>query len=412
MGVVKPFLLFTLLLLAASCARDSVRNRVQPEKIEPWRISPANAKASEPAVATGVDGEVYLTYVEHGTEGSNVFLQPLDSLGKAKGERVRVNDELNTAKTWGGDPPTLAVGKDGTIHVGWTKKYPDPKARGTQLMLSVSRDGGRSFEPAVKVNDDSELASHGMHSIAVGQDGRIIMAWLDERNVGKDPHKSTPMPAAHHEEVEPNSEVFTAVSIDGGKTFSPNKKIAGEVCPCCKTSLLIDEGGTVYASWRQVLEGDHRHMAVASSTDGGVTFSPGVVVSNDQWQLSACPVSGAALTSTGPDQLEVTWYTAGSAGVAGLYSARSTDRGRSFSERRLVSGTAAAGTPVVNPTYVLFNSQNGSLTARPFKPDTPIPVEIPEAAAPTAAILKDHTVVAFVRTNNGSASVWASVLPN
>jgi hypothetical protein len=376
---------------------------------EPWLVSRSDEKSSEPAVAAGPDGEVFLAYVRHEPQGGDVFVQALDHNGRPKGDRVRVTDVPSAAKTWKGDPPALVVGRNGNIYVGWTRKCSDPEARGTDLVLSVSRDGGRSFEPPVKVNDDSEPASHGMHSLAVDSEGRVVMAWLDERNVGKESQNPKTQPAPHHAEAEPNSEVFTAVSTDGGRTFSPNKKIAGDVCPCCKTSLLIDEGGTVYVSWRQVLEGDHRHMAVASSTDGGVTFSRGAVVSDDQWQLSACPVSGAALSSTGRDQLEVTWYTAGAAGVAGIYSAVSNDRGRTFGQRRLLSSAAAAGTPVVSPTYRAFNAIDNAIKIQDVRQTTE-GLSIPDAAVPATSTTNGRTLVAFVRTKGDSPSVWASLL--
>jgi hypothetical protein len=88
----------------------------------------------------------------------------------------------------------------------------------------------------------------------------------------------------------------------------------------------------VYVSWRQVLDGDHRHIAVASSSNGGESFSPRAIVSNDNWQIAACPVSGAAITAT-TSALNVVWYTAGAEGQAGYYTATSTDGGAKFGTR-------------------------------------------------------------------------------
>jgi hypothetical protein len=72
--------------------------------------------------------------------------------------------------------------------------------------------------------------------------------------------------------MESNRELFVAFSTDSGKTFSPNRKVAENACPCCKTALAVSADGTLYASWRQVLPGNFRHIAVANSTDGGVKF--------------------------------------------------------------------------------------------------------------------------------------------
>ena len=73
--------------------------------------------------------------------------------------------------------------------------------------------------------------------------------------------------------MESNRDLYLSHSTDGGKTFSLIAKVARKVCPCCKTALAVSADGTLYAGWRQVLPGNFRHIAVASSTDGGTTFS-------------------------------------------------------------------------------------------------------------------------------------------
>jgi hypothetical protein len=100
--------------------------------------------------------------------------------------------------------------------------------------------------------------------------------------------------------TESNRVAYFASSADGGRTFSRNVKLAGEVCPCCKTSLAVGEDGRVYAAWRQVMPGNFRHIAVASSGDGGETFNAPTVVSDDRWELRGCPVSGPALAAGDP----------------------------------------------------------------------------------------------------------------
>jgi hypothetical protein len=190
--------------------------------------------------------------------------------------------------------------------------------------------------------------------MAVGDDGRVYVAWLDERDIAKaqdgDAHAmgqmSGKMPMQHGEH---NREVFFSYSTDGGRTFSTNRRVAVEACPCCKTSLAVSRSGRVYVGWRQVLPGDFRHIAVASSVDGGETFNAPVVVSDDRWELRGCPVSGPALAAGDGDRLTVLWFTAGDAGTAGLYSSESSDGGRTFAPRRVVSEVGVRGTPQLLP---------------------------------------------------------------
>jgi hypothetical protein len=325
-------------------------------------VSPSGIDAAEPAIAAAADGTVYLLWVEHsGRNEADIMIRQYDSAGNPKSESVRVNPVAGQAKAWYGDPPNVKVGEDGAIYVGWTAKVEGSKGSATILYLSVSRDGGRSFSSPVKVNDDAAPASHGMHSLGVDNAGRVYFAWLDERYLNAQNQHAAEKPDSyktHHfektaffyqakpnENIEPNAELYFAVSHDGGKTFSPNKKLASDVCPCCKTSLLTASDGRIYISWRQVLEGDLRHIAVASSIDSGNSFSQPVIVSDDQWEISACPVSGAALTEGSNKTIKIAWFTAGKAGKQGIYWSESKDAGKTFSPRMLVSENSIGGTP-------------------------------------------------------------------
>jgi len=214
----------------------------------------------------------------------------------------------------------------------------------------------------------------------------------------------------HYEEIEPNSEVFYSFSDDGGETFAANKKIASESCPCCKTALLAASDGMVYISWRQVLKDDYRHIAVAHSNDGGKTFSEGTVVSDDKWQLFACPVAGAALASSAPQTLDVLWYTAGTAGPEGLYQARSADGGKSFGARTLIDDKASASTPVIlmirGKATALFTGADDQVFSRSLDEPTGNPLVVTDGTAPAAIISSGRTIVAIVRKATAKSEVW------
>jgi hypothetical protein len=343
-----------LLIVLAGCARQtelvSHGARASVPSVndgQPVRLSAADADGAEPTMAAGRDGSVYVAWVEHRPEQrADVMLARFDSTGQARGEVARVNAETGEATAWRGDPPTVAVAPDGSVYVGWTARVESSSGQADNLYLSASHDGGQTFAAAVKVNDDARPVVHGLHSLDVGADGRVYLAWLDERNV------SQPQPTAqaggHH--TEGNREVFMTSSTDGGRTFAPNVRVATDACPCCKTSLAAAPDGRLYVSWRQVLSDNYRHIAVASTTDGGRTFSPPVVVSDDRWQIAGCPVSGSALAGGADGTLRVLWFSAGDAGETGLYWAESRDGGRTFSQRQLFSNGQAYGTPVLLET--------------------------------------------------------------
>ncbi len=80
-------------------------------------------------------------------------------------------------------------------------------------------------------------------------------------------------------------------------------------------------------------------------TDAGNNFSTPVIVSDDQWEISACPVSGPAMAEDANKTLKIAWFTAGNAGKPGIYYSESKDEGKTFSPRMLISENAVGGTP-------------------------------------------------------------------
>ena len=407
------------------------------------RVSNAETDAAEPSIASDKDGNIFVVFVEHNPDKSaDIYLQKFDKSEKPFGEKVRVNPEPKTAKAWFGDAPTIIIGDKNDIYIGWTAKVDTEKTTATTLYLSVSRDGGKTFAAPVKVNDDSAPASHGMHSLAVGDDGKIFMAWLDERNIKTEaknfsgdeigePRKNVvtngfnfvkahhnsnqnssnkteetkPEKEMSHENAEPNSEVFFASSNDGGKTFSKNIKLSSEVCPCCKTNLAVDKNGKIYASWRQVVGDNFRHIAVATSENSGASFSKYTIVSDDQWQLNACPVSGSPIYSDATANPTMFWFTAGKSGKTGLYSAKSNDGGKTFQPRESVFEGTIKGTPKIfatekNDLGIVFESAEQIFKA---SSDGKI-LSIIDGEFPS--VTRNGVYAAFVREENKKRIVW------
>jgi hypothetical protein len=395
------------LLFVAGCARfaaDASRATFQPKQ-----ISAAEVDAAEPVTANAADGSFYVAWVNHNANSqSDVMLARFDSEGAAMSSPVMVNQQAGVATAWRGDPPSIVV-RDKSLYVLWTARVESDGRKGTDLYLSVSHDAGQSFASAVKVNDDKLPGAHGMHSLAVATDGKIYVAWLDERNI------RTPMPSKHAggHHMESNRELFVAHSSDGGKTFSANKKVADNVCPCCKTALAISADGTLYASWRQVLPGNFRHIAVASSTDGGAQFSSPVIVSDDKWMLQGCPVSGPSLSTDAQGNLKVVWYAAGEGDAPGLYFAETRDKGRTFSPRSLLVQETVKGTPALagadNRAVAIWQGSVGQQPETKMRELGGAGAAVSVAAnaeLPSGVLIKDKVFVAYIAKVGEKRSVW------
>jgi hypothetical protein len=81
--------------------------------------------------------------------------------------------------------------------------------------------------------------------------------------------------------------------------------------------------------WRNVFGGTVRDHAIATFADR-MTVRPVHRVSVDDWAIDACPHHGPSLAVAPDGAYHVAWFTEGKA-RQGLFYARSTDGGRSFS---------------------------------------------------------------------------------
>ena len=243
-----------------------------------------------------------------------------------------------------------------------------------------------------------------MHALAVAADGRIYAAWLDERNV----HVPKPSTKGEGHHMESNRDVYLAYSTDSGRSFSANKKVASDACPCCKTALTVSLDGTLYAGWRQVLPGSFRHIAVAGSTDGGKNFSTPVIVSDDHWVLQGCPVSGPSLSvDRASGNLKVVWYAAGEGAAPGVYFAESKDRGHTFTPRQLLSQETVRGTPVVTGAVALWQTSETAETKMHSLGNAGSALSVAaNAELPAGTYVNDKLFVAYIGKEKEKRSIW------
>lgn len=399
-------IIVTLLLVSAGCkhlaSRGATVDNSGPPR--PVQISAPGIDAAEPAIAPARDGAFYVAWVNHDAKQADVMLARFNDAGELQSSAVRVNRQQGAATAWRGDQPSVAVAPDGAVHVLWTARVEAGEQHGTDVYLSSSTDRGQSFTTEVKVNDDKVPGAHGMHSLAVAGDGRIYAAWLDERNV----HTPKPSTKGEGHHMESNRDVYLAYSTDGGRSFSANKKVASEACPCCKTALTVSPDGTLYAGWRQVLPGSFRHIAVAGSNDGGKNFSTPVIVSDDRWVLQGCPVSGPSLSvDRASGNLKVVWYAAGEGTAAGVYFAESKDKGQSFTPRQLLSQETVRGTPALAGPVALWQTSETAETKMRSVSNAGSALSVAaNAELPAGTYVNDRLFVAYIGTEKEKRSIW------
>ncbi len=247
----------------------------------------------DPYVTSDNKGGFYLAYIEKTGAGSNLMLRHTAD-GKSYSAPVRINDRPGDAVVRNENPPKLAIGRKGEIYASWANE------RGKYLgniRFARSADGGKTFSKAIDLNSDASAppAGHAFQSLVVDTHGRIYAAWIDERN---------------KKASDRGEEIWISSSDDGGRTFSPNRKILGNVCECCRIAMVVDSQGSLYVSYRSVAPVDpmYRDIVVARSDDGGKTFAP-KAVSSDGWDVHACPIAGATMAIDAAGHITVAWFS-------------------------------------------------------------------------------------------------------
>ena len=261
----------------------------------------------------------YLAYIERVNSASNVMLRH-SSDGVNFSAPVRVNDLAGDATVRNENPPKVALGAQGEVYVCWASERGKWKGN---IRFARSTDGGKTFSPTLTVNSDGagEPAGHAFQSIAVDKQGRVYVAWIDERDKRKE---------------DRGAEIWLSVSADRGKSFSRDHRILTDVCECCRTNLQIDAAGNLYLSYRVVPRSGpmYRDIIIARSRDGGKTFAR-TAVSEDRWEINGCPVAGPSFSLNSRGAITVVWFMGGGE-RPGLYYATSTDNGKTFTPRSLL----------------------------------------------------------------------------
>jgi hypothetical protein len=205
---------------------------------------------AEPAV--GSDGTLYVAWIDFGTaniarlkvssstnDGSS-FSTPVVAATSAVNPFVPSNYDIPAQPTRGiGAAPSLAIDRTGGAHNGRLYlTYTDAAAgnhNDTNVMLTHSDDGGRTWSTPVKVNDDATTNSQFFSWVAVDPtNGSVNLAWYDARN---DPNNQ-------------KVDVYFTRSTDGGVTFAPNTQV---------TDVQSDESNTATDNANQY--GDYMGLA-------------------------------------------------------------------------------------------------------------------------------------------------------
>ncbi len=238
-----------------------------------------------------------------------VYVDFSNDRGATFSDPVAVNSTPQRIKAQPEDRPALAIDPTGRVFVIYFADGPQPWT----TYFTVSSDGGKQFSPPAPVSDHADTAKHYQDLLAVGPRGQIYIFWHDERD------------KAATGEVS----LFYTLSNEPISGQIPNHKAVDSVCDCCRTALDFDASGAPVLFKRMVYPGSVRDHGLLTLTEGGTWTSRRVT--DDDWQIDACPEHGPALSIADDGRYHIAWFTQGRR-RKGLFYAYSDDRGQNFSQ--------------------------------------------------------------------------------
>ena len=296
-------LALTVLTMCAACTRGDA----SPAGDAQSHLRIGGRSNANPSMAA--EGSLVVVAWSAATKDTmDVFAAVSRDAGKSFGPPVRVNDIPGDARINSELPPRVAIVSkpDGVsdITVVWTTK----RGADSRIVWATSTDGGATFADHKVVPGSEGRGSRGWESVAVDSSGRVLVLWLDHRDV-------SPMAAEHHHgsaattgapKDDPTERAAASKLYFASLADTTASVITGSVCYCCKTSLVAN-GSSVYGVWRHVYPGTNRNIAFTRSRDGGRTFSAPLMVSDDHWAIDGCPENGPAIAVD--QRIHVVWAT-------------------------------------------------------------------------------------------------------
>ena len=252
-------------------------------------------KPAKPTLAVGVtidgDGRLWLARVEN----QRLLVSHSHDGGVSFSSAVVVTPVPEEISTDGENRPKIAVARDGTVLLSWTQVL--PQRHSGNIRFSRSTDSGKTFSSPITLNDDGRITGHRFDALTIDGSGRVVVAWLDARDRDA---------ARERGEKFSGTSIYTARSTDNGASFGANQKFQQGTCECCRIALTWTNEGPV-AFWRNIFGVNTRDFAIANLDQGGLRR-----VTDDDWQIDACPHNGGAIAVDGKGVMHLTWFTNGS----------------------------------------------------------------------------------------------------
>jgi hypothetical protein len=314
-------------------------------------LPPASGNSVAPQLTTSGTGPI-LSWIERAGERST--LKYVERAPEGWSAPHTVVSGANWFVSWADVPSVLRL-SSGTVVANWFVTTRE-EIEAYDLLLSYSKDDGRTWAKPFKPHRDRSQTQHGFASLFEMPDTHLGLVWLDGRDM--DNNKTDP---------EGGVMALRFTSFDPSWTQGADMLVNMRVCECCQTAAVITTDG-VLTAFRDRSEKEIRDIAV-SRLDGGA-WTEARLVHADNFETDSCPVNGPALSARGKD-VAVAWFALVE-NVGHVFAAFSHDAGRTWSAPTRLDEHQSLGYADIEllddgsavATWVEFGNQRRQLSLR------------------------------------------------
>jgi len=158
----------------------------------PTNVNPLEDEARHyhPWIAVSTNGTIYVAYPKRNSTLVGVYLARSQNDGASFEPPVKIDDVSGTRYRGG---VQVIIAPDGDLHATWTDGRAGDGTQYLDIYYATSSDGGASFSPNIRVNDDSIVTppdthphftrgAQGSPSIVADSTSRVHLVWEDFRN--------------------------------------------------------------------------------------------------------------------------------------------------------------------------------------------------------------------------------------
>jgi hypothetical protein len=382
-------------LLAMTHAQSSVQTGAQttpPMRIETLQ-SPAGANSSEPQMTLQGD-HVILSWLEVSGDRATLKFAERTTPGWSNAQIVTSGTHFFVNSF---DVPSVRALADGTLVAHWEERLGDDEdSDASKVMLSWSKDQGKTWSRPVSPHHDGTNTEHGFVSLFQTPRAGLGLVWIDGR--------------ATNPETESGDMSLRASVYDAAGKQLRETVVVPRVCECCSTSAAETSEGVIVA-FRNRSATEVRDIYVTRFAEG--RWSAPVNVHADGWMINACPINGPSVSARGRE-VAVAWFMAKN-DQGRAFVAFSHDVGRTFGAPIRVDDAGSLGRLGVqmleNGSAAVIWIEKGSqgsqfrtrmVTAAGMR-STPVTIANTEGSRyPRMMGLRDELLFAWVDTDKGS----------